>query len=283
MPDPRSDKTRARDVDRAQTCSLLDAAYADGQLGVEEHESRTAAAMRAPTLGALRALTKDLQVPDHLVGDGTGGESETESDSGSPRSRHLLVVLAAVVVVALIVVGLVQVMSAGGSNGPAASSESSADDHSAESIALFTADGMREFVRRFESKFGNLVADDVDLYSDDAVVAKMIPRQPTRMQRWMFTGAAGFEPWTPPTMRDEDQDTVDLALLDSESIADLAGRATGLVGLPSGHVDRVAIRALRSPSGVAEPRVTVYVVDADVAKGNVTATFTGEVVEVQGP
>ncbi|NKS75220.1 DUF1707 domain-containing protein [Rhodococcus hoagii] len=283
MPDPRSDKTRARDVDRAQTCSLLDAAYADGQLGVEEHESRTAAAMRATTLGALRALTKDLQVPDHLVGDGTGGESETESDSGSPRSRHLLVVLAAVVVVALIVVGLVQVMSAGGSNGPAASSESSADDHSAESIALFTADGMREFVRRFESKFGNLVADDVDLYRDDAVVAKMIPRQPTRMQRWMFTGAAGFEPWTPPTMRDEARDTVDLALLDSESIADLVGRATGLVGLPSGHVDRVAIRALRSPSGVAEPRVTVYVVDADVAKGNVTATFTGEVVEVQGP
>ncbi|BCN60312.1 DUF1707 domain-containing protein [Rhodococcus hoagii] len=283
MPDPRSDKTRARDIDRAQTCSLLDAAYADGQLGVEEHESRTAAAMRATTLGALRALTKDLQVPDHLVGDGTGGESETESDSGSPRSRHILVVLAAVVVVALIVVGLVQVMSAGGSNGPAASSESSADDHSAESIALFTADGMREFVRRFESKFGNLVADDVDLYRDDAVVAKMIPRQPTRMQRWMFTGAAGFEPWTPPTMRDEDQDTVDLALLDSESIADLVGRATGLVGLPSGHVDRVAIRALRSPSGVAEPRVTVYVVDADVAKGNVTATFTGEVVEVQGP
>lgn len=274
MPDSRSDKTRARDIDRAQTCSLLDAAYADGQLGVEEHESRTATAMRAKTLGALRALTKDLQIPDHLVGDGT----DRESESASPRSRHLLLVLAAVVALALIVFGLVQMMSAGGSNGPAASSEAGADEHSAEPIALFTADGMREFVRRFESKFGDLVADDVDLYSDDAVVAKMIPRQPTQMQRWMFTGAAGFEPWTPPTTRDEDQDTVDLALLDSQSIADLIGRATSLVGLPSGHVDRVAIRALRSPSGAAEPRVTVYVVDADVAKGNVTATFAGEVV-----
>ncbi|WP_420878898.1 DUF1707 SHOCT-like domain-containing protein [Rhodococcus sp. (in: high G+C Gram-positive bacteria)] len=283
MPDPRSDKTRARDIDRAQTCSLLDAAYADGQLGVEEHESRTATAMRATTLGALRALTKDLQIPDHLVGDGTDRESGAGSGSGSPRSRHLVLVLAAVVVVALIVVGLAQMMSVGGSSGRAASSESSAGEQSAEPIALFTADGMREFVRRFESKFGDLVADDVDLYSDDAVVAKMIPRQPTQMQRWMFTGAAGFEPWTPPTSRGEDQDTVDLARLDSESIADLIGRSTGLVGLPSGHVDRVAIRALRPPSGVAESRVTVYVVDADVAKGNVTATFAGEVVEVQKP
>ncbi|MGO4201598.1 hypothetical protein AB4Z09_07510 [Rhodococcus sp. TAF43] len=158
---------------------------------------------------------------------------------------------------------------------------SRSDPNVAEPIDTLTADGMREFLRRFELKFGDLTADDVDLYSKDAVVARMTPRQPTSLQRWMFTGTAGFEPWTPPSIRDQDQETVDLAQLDVDRIGDLIENATSLVRLPSGHIDRVAIRADHSRPGVTEPRVTVYVVDTDVAKGNVTATLGGEVVDVQ--
>ncbi|MFG1782562.1 DUF1707 domain-containing protein [Rhodococcus oryzae] len=59
MSDLSSATTRARDLDRSQTCTLLDAAYSVGQLGVDEYEARTATAMHAATIGDLSSLTAD--------------------------------------------------------------------------------------------------------------------------------------------------------------------------------------------------------------------------------
>ncbi len=56
-----SSRTRARDVDRSDTCAVLDAALSDGQITVEEHATRTASAMTATTLGQLDLLVHDLQ------------------------------------------------------------------------------------------------------------------------------------------------------------------------------------------------------------------------------
>lgn len=58
-----SGRTRARDLDRAIASSLLDAAYAEGQLGAEEYHDRIAQAAAAKTLAELAALTADLQNP----------------------------------------------------------------------------------------------------------------------------------------------------------------------------------------------------------------------------
>ncbi|MEV6063992.1 DUF1707 domain-containing protein [Nocardia asteroides] len=55
--------TRARDIDRAQVSTVLDAAYAEGQLGADEYHDRAAAAGEARTLGELERLTADLQSP----------------------------------------------------------------------------------------------------------------------------------------------------------------------------------------------------------------------------
>lgn len=52
---------RARDVDRALTVEVLEAAYVDGQVDSEEREARVAAAMDARTLGDLDRLVADLQ------------------------------------------------------------------------------------------------------------------------------------------------------------------------------------------------------------------------------
>ncbi|MEV0340937.1 DUF1707 domain-containing protein [Nocardia sp. NPDC050713] len=56
-------RMRARDIDRVHACGVLDAAYAEGQLGGEEYRERTAKASAAKTLGELARLTSDLQVP----------------------------------------------------------------------------------------------------------------------------------------------------------------------------------------------------------------------------
>ncbi|MEU4339893.1 DUF1707 domain-containing protein [Nocardia sp. NPDC023852] len=56
-------RIRARDLDRANASGLLDAAYAEGQLGADEYHDRTAQAAAAKTLGELQGLTADLQTP----------------------------------------------------------------------------------------------------------------------------------------------------------------------------------------------------------------------------
>ncbi|MGW6119422.1 DUF1707 SHOCT-like domain-containing protein [Nocardia sp. NPDC055165] len=54
---------RARDIDRAQASTVLDAAYAEGQLGAQEYHDRVASASTARTVGDLARLTADLQSP----------------------------------------------------------------------------------------------------------------------------------------------------------------------------------------------------------------------------
>ena len=53
---------RARDIDRALTATVLDSAYADGQLTFDEHRLRSERARVAITLRDLRRLVSDLQI-----------------------------------------------------------------------------------------------------------------------------------------------------------------------------------------------------------------------------
>ena len=53
--------TRANDADRADVCGILDNAYADGELDLEEHRQRCSSAMSAKTRSQLLDLIRDLQ------------------------------------------------------------------------------------------------------------------------------------------------------------------------------------------------------------------------------
>jgi hypothetical protein len=53
--------TRAKDSDRSDTCQVLDSAFSEGQLSMEEHRQRVASATNAATLGQLADLVSDLQ------------------------------------------------------------------------------------------------------------------------------------------------------------------------------------------------------------------------------
>ncbi|MEU4809556.1 DUF1707 domain-containing protein [Nocardia fluminea] len=64
---------RARDIDRAQASTVLDAAYAEGQLGAQEYHDRVSSANGARTLGELARLVADLQSPA-VFGGGTAAE-----------------------------------------------------------------------------------------------------------------------------------------------------------------------------------------------------------------
>ncbi|WP_249359052.1 DUF1707 SHOCT-like domain-containing protein [Nocardia cyriacigeorgica] len=66
MSTPVPGRMRARDLDRAHTASVLDAAYAEGQLGADEYHDRIAQARAAKTVGELSALVDDLQTPSSV-------------------------------------------------------------------------------------------------------------------------------------------------------------------------------------------------------------------------
>jgi len=59
--------TRARDIDRQETCKLLDNALGDGELSNEEHRGRVSTATNAVTLGDLQVLLADLQTDSDPV------------------------------------------------------------------------------------------------------------------------------------------------------------------------------------------------------------------------
>ncbi|AQA22697.1 hypothetical protein BTZ20_0699 [Rhodococcus sp. MTM3W5.2] len=241
---------------------------------MDEYEARTAAAMHAATIGDLSRLTADLQIPAHLLE--LASAPEAPARRSGLRGRGLVAAVAAVVLLGGFGFGYLLFGRAAGSDQSTSASGSTPAQPvaSGEPVDTLTADGIREFLHRFEQEFRDTTADDVDLYRDDAVVVRVISGQPHRSQRWMFTG--GFEPWTEPTNRDRDQATVDLAQLEVDRIGQLIADAPRMVGLPSGRIDRVGIRASN-----AEPRVTVYVKEGDAYKGWVTATLRGEIRDVQ--
>ena len=51
---------RASDADRDQVAEVLNSAYAEGRLTLDEHQERTQAALEAKTFDDLTALTADL-------------------------------------------------------------------------------------------------------------------------------------------------------------------------------------------------------------------------------
>ena len=92
--------TRAKDSDRTATCQILDSAFAEGQLSMEEHRQRVSAATNAATLGELESLVADLQ---------TAGALQPSFTTG-PRAGRGPLVIAGMTVAAVVVLAAVAVV-----------------------------------------------------------------------------------------------------------------------------------------------------------------------------
>ncbi|MFI6433343.1 DUF1707 domain-containing protein [Rhodococcus oryzae] len=277
MPDQVS-STRARDIDRAQTCGLLDAGYGEGQLDPAEYEARTAAAMKAKTLGELDALASDLQIPEHLV-------EAARASAPAPRRRVPGRVVAAGVVAAVAVIGTVGFMTRGHDAAPATVV-------SAEPVPAPVAPGepqpiviepldprspaaIRDFLHQYEQKFGDLRVDEVRFYPTYVFFTRMLQDQPHREQSWSFR--AGFSTSGSPSSRTSDTDTVDLAALDIDRLGELITTGAGLVGIPAGKVEHIFVRP---DSSTGEGLVSVLFQDKDERRGMVDTQLDGTVVDV---
>lgn len=276
---------RARDIDRAIVCTALDNAYSDGQLSFEEHRSRIGKARAAVTLTDLKALVSDLQTSVDLP----PAQSTVRLSSAQSRGRTPLVVAAAVGVVAL-VVGTVLVASRGSDDdsAPTASAASSTSSVVATTtvpvpsgvvpivaprVDFKTAAGISSFRDLYRERFGDTIADEVNMYPDGIyAVMERGEAEPNRMRRWTFRG--GFSPGDLEA-RDPDQPVVDLAAVDVEALVRLIADAPAVIGVADAKISHIG---LRTDGG--GPAVYIYLNNSFNEGGYIRASFTGEILRI---
>ncbi|WP_312775834.1 DUF1707 domain-containing protein [Corynebacterium variabile] len=119
MDNPYAAHLRATELDRTKIASLIDRAYAEGQLNSLEHDERVSAAMTAATRGDLLELIKDLQVerPEFSAPESPEQKANPLIPSQNPTTGLIVVIVAVVTLVVVAVV--VMLVGRSGSDSPA--------------------------------------------------------------------------------------------------------------------------------------------------------------------
>ncbi|MGW4120969.1 DUF1707 SHOCT-like domain-containing protein [Nocardia sp. NPDC004711] len=254
-------RTRARDSDRQATCTLLDAARADGQLSVADHRTLTELAGEARTLGELAQLTDDLQ-----------RSGDAPPDPAPPKSRRenwfaagVAALSIAVAVGTFVAVDRPATLAAG----PPAVDLGVIGPMVLPRPKLTEAEGIGYFRDAYRAKFGDTIVDEVDLFPGYAVVTR--GTQANRKVRYTYRG--GFDQGDQPQTRSPQTPTADLAALNVPAIAALAARAPALTKVDQGTVSYLDIEG--SGSG---PIVRIYVGNKANENGYLVATLDGRIV-----
>ncbi|MGP5147418.1 DUF1707 domain-containing protein [Corynebacterium variabile] len=118
MDNPYAAHLRATDLDRTKIASLIDRAYAEGQLNSLEHDERVSAAMTAATRGDLLELIKDLQVerPEFSAPESPEKKANPLIPSQNPATGLIVVIFAVVTLV--VVAAVVMLVGRSGSDSP---------------------------------------------------------------------------------------------------------------------------------------------------------------------
>lgn len=213
-------RTRARDADRNALCNALDTAYAEGQMDGAEHRERTATALRATTLGELKALVADLQLerPIALL------PPDRPPRSRGARRAGLLVALA------LLGVGFGVGHAVGrtstppaAANGPAVAAGSPVAPVVVTPAGLHSPEGFGRLVDDLRSRLGSARVADATIYPDYAVLTVPVEGTPGRAQSYTYRG--GLDGPGPAGTRDPDQPLVDLAEIDARTALGLVAGA----------------------------------------------------------
>lgn len=271
---------RAREIDRALAGTVLDSAYADGQLTFDEHRLRTDRARVAITLSDLRRLVSDLQVDMDLP--------EPAPRTAEPKGR-LLLALGSVVIVA---VALVAFLTTNDKEEPvpvAAVVASPTTSSGAPTVPMEvpvgvtpivarpfvfdTAAGLDDFRERYVQRFGSSEVLEVYIQFGDNRADVYRPSAQGRRERVFVSG--GFEVNLDTDPADAYDALFDWRAIDSEVLAGLIASTPEAVGVPNAVVEYAMIDETRG-----NRRISVTAHDQDDNGGRIEADFAGNIVSV---
>ena len=220
--------TRAKDSDRSDTCRVLDSAFSEGQLSMEEHGQRVSRATNAATLGELQSLVTDLQTANAPV-----TLPDLKRRPRLPAGGGWGIRLATAAVLVLLGMGI-----GWGLYGNTGSPLSFQTDPGAESDGvpakvltpprqLQSMGGLDGLFEQMRMKFGDTKGLEMTIRPDRAMLYRPDTEDPRRKLMYDYRGGWG-DPYSTTTV-DSDDRVVDLAKFDFETtIAVLRGAPESL-------------------------------------------------------
>ena len=253
--------TRAKDSNRNDTCAVLDSALADGQLSMEEHRQRVAAATTAASLGELQALVSDLQNDNAPVQ--MPELTKPSPFAGAAPGWGLKAAAAAVLVALGIGIGW-------GLYGNTSSPLSFETDPGAKSDGipakvltpprqLFSLGGLTGLFEQMRQKFGDTTGYDITVFDDYASLTRPDPTEPRRALSYSYRGG-----WDDPseTSVSSDERVVDLAGFDIPTMVGIIRGAPETLGIDPAEVKSTHVSIGPSDDITAGPEaieISIYV------------------------
>ncbi|CAN5405368.1 DUF1707 domain-containing protein [soil metagenome] len=281
--------TRAKDSNRNDTCAVLDSALADGQLSMEEHRQRVAAATTAATLGDLQALVSDLQNDKAPVQLPTLTEPSRVRSAASMAgsSRGLLAAVAAVLVLLGIGIGW-------GLYGNTSSPLSFETDPGAKSDGipakvltpprqLMSLGGLTGLFEQMRQKFGDTTGYGITIFEDYASLERPDPTEPRRALSYSYRG--GFDDPSETSVSSYER-VVDLAAFDIPLLVGIIRGAPETLGIDPGEVDNIHVSIDPNGDVTAPPdsvEIMVYVTPVFGNSGYIELNGDGSVKRVNYP
>ena len=242
---------------------MLDSALSEGQLSMEEHRQRVAAATSAATLGDLQALVNDLQTESAPVKLPDLKPERKVPAIGAGAGWGIRVATAAVLVVFGIAIGW-------GLYGNTSSPFSFETDPGAKSDGipatvltaprqLHSLGGLTGLFEQMRQKFGDTTGHSLLIFDDYASLERPDPNEPRRVLSYSYRGG-----WDDPTETSAGSDdrVVDLAAFDIPTFVGLIRGAPETLGIDPAEVKQIHVDINPNSDSTAAPEsieISIYV------------------------
>lgn len=280
MASRKSAGTRAKDIDRNNTCQVLDSALADGQLSMDEHRTRVTTATSAATLGDLQSLVDDLQTDKAPVQlPDLKPQSKLKLPSGgASRARGIGLAFSGALIVLGIAIGW-------GLYGNSSSPLDFTTDPGAKAdgvvpivvtapTELLSLGGLSGLFEQMKQRFGDTKGYSLTIREDRADLERPDPRDDRRVLSYDYRG--GWD--DPSTSTRSDEREVDLATFDFAKIIGLLRGAPETLKMGSQQVtdSRIDIGPSDDPLTPDAVNITLYV-SGEFGSGYMTVAPDGSV------
>jgi DUF1707 SHOCT-like domain len=276
--------TRAKDTDRNNTCQVLDSALSDGQLSMDEHRTRVAAATTAATLGDLQALVDDLQTGNAPVQMPNLKPART-SGASAGGGWGMRAAVAGVLVVLGIAIGW-------GLYGNTSSPLSFTSDPGAkpDGVApvvltpptqLQSLGGITGLFEQMKKRFGDTMGYKLLIYPDYGSLDRADPNDNRRKISYDYRGGWG-DGDDPSAIMDDDR-LVDLGAMDVKAIVGLLRGAPDSLQIKKSDVKNtyLIVEPSKDPSA-GDLSISIYV-SSDFGSGYIVAAGDGTIKQINRP